>query len=273
MLVKVHPPIAAIGDVHGKADLLRTTLEGLVDLERLSGIPPVVYFLGDIVDRGPDSRGALDLVVKTIADRPGSRLLLGNHDDWLRRFLIDDLLDDEIAAWLDQGGGETLRSYGLSDRTAPHEARETILGAHPNHLQLLRTASILETVGRFAFAHAGVDPARPFDQQEREDCIWIRGPFHRHVGHLEKVVVHGHQPQKGGLPVVTENRISMDTGAVFTERLSTVLIEPDSGRLTFYQALGGGGFNEITARRLDRGLGTAMDIATARTRPSVPRPF
>ena len=255
--------IAAIGDIHGEAELLRTTLEGLADLERRNGVSPIIYFLGDIVDRGPDSCGALDLVIETIASRRGSRLLLGNHDDWLMQFLINDLPDDEIANWLDQGGAETLYSYGLRARALPDDARNAILAAHPAHLPLLRSASILEQAGRFAFAHAGVDPARRFDQQDREDCIWIRGPFHRHVGLLEKIVVHGHQPQKGGLPVVTENRISMDTGAVFTGRLSTVLIEPDSGVLKFYQALAGDGFKEIAAQPLDRGLGTAMDFATA----------
>ena len=254
------PPIAAIGDIHGEADLLRTTFKGLTALEQRSGIPSVVYFLGDIVDRGPDSCGALDLVIKTIADRPGSRLLLGNHDDWLMQFLNDDLSDDEIADWLEQGGAETLHSYGLRARAAPDDARKAILAARPDHLQLLKTASILEQVGRFAFVHAGVDPSRPLSRQDREDCIWIRGPFHRHVGYLEKIVVHGHQPQKHGLPVVTENRISMDTGAVFTGRLSTVLIEPESGRLKFFQASVGGGFNETRPRLFDRGLGTALDL-------------
>ncbi len=262
MAENLHPTIAAIGDIHGEADLLRTTLKGLAGLERRSGVSLLVYFLGDIVDRGPDSCLALDIVLETIAARPGSILFLGNHEDWLLRFLIGDLSDGDFANWLDQGGAETLQSYGLRGRQAPDEARAAILDAHPDHLRLLQSASIMETAGRFAFAHAGVDPARHFDRQDREDCLWIRGPFHRHVGYLEKIVVHGHQPQKGGLPVVTENRISMDTGAVFTGRLSTVLIEPDSGVLRFYQALVDGTFEQIAPQSLDRGLGTAIDVAS-----------
>ena len=253
--------IAAIGDIHGEADLLATTLRGLDDLERRTGHSLLVYFLGDIVDRGPHSRRALDLVIEAIAARPGSLLFLGNHDDWLLRFLENDLAMDDLAIWLEQGGAETLLSYGWNNRADPDAARDAILRAHPDHLRLLQDAHILETVGRFAFAHAGVDPDRAFDRQERQDCIWIRGPFHRHVGYLEKVVVHGHQPQKGGLPVVTENRISMDTGAVFTGRLSTVLIEPQSGALKFYQALVDGAFREIEAQALDRGLGTALNAS------------
>lgn len=255
--------IAAIGDVHGEADLLGTMLNGLREIERLSGQLFVVYFLGDIVDRGLDSCRALDLVFETIAERPGSRLLLGNHDDWLRRFLVADLTDGERRDWLAQGGAETLRSYGLRGRTGPAEAREAILAAHPRHLQLLNDASILETAGPFAFVHAGVDPTRPLDRQERQDCMWIREPFQRYVGHLEKIVVHGHQPLKGGLPVVTENRISMDTGAVLTGRLSAVLIQPETGSMEFYQARPGGVFLQIVPETLDRGLGTALDRAVA----------
>lgn len=247
--------IVAIGDVHGAADLLATMLAAL---DRTAPDWPI-YFLGDIVDRGPDSRGAMDLVVAALAARPGSKLLIGNHDDWLLRFLEDRLSPQEALHWLAQGGGETLRSYGVEPGADLAESRHRVLETRPAHLDLLADASVIETTGGFAFVHAGVDPARPFDRQDRHDCLWIRDPFLDHVGRLDHVVVHGHSPLKDGYPVVTENRISIDTAAVLNGALTAVLLDLAADTVRFVRTGQQPGVAPVAARRLDRGLGTVLD--------------
>ena len=247
--------IVAIGDVHGAADLLATMLAAL---DRAAPHWPI-YFLGDIVDRGPDSRGAMDLVVAALAARPGSKLLLGNHDDWLLRFMEDRLSAEEALHWLAQGGGETLRSYGVEPGADLAASRQHVLATRPAHLPLLASASLIETSGGFAFAHAGIDPARPVDGQDRHDCLWIREPFLGHVGLLDHVVVHGHSPLKDGYPVVTENRISIDTAAVLNGALTAVLIDLTADTMRFLRTGQHPGVAPVAARRLDRGLGTVLD--------------
>lgn len=255
------PPdlIAAIGDVHGRADLLETMLSGLEDTAEKRGHRLRIFLLGDIVDRGSENCRAMSLTVAALARHPGSRLFVGNHDDWLLRLLDADLDEAEFEHWLGQGGAQTLLSYGLRNTTNAAEARAVILENHPDHAQALREASIIETVGAFAFVHAGIDPERPIDNQSRHDCLWIRDPFQHHVGRLSHVIVHGHQPQKGGAPVATENRISMDTGAVVTDVLSAVVVDAHSERLDFLAARPHGRFGLIEPVRSDRGLGTVLD--------------
>ncbi|MCB8836946.1 metallophosphoesterase [Aurantimonas sp. VKM B-3413] len=251
------PPtkIAAIGDVHGEADLLRSLLDGLAALD--PAMP--IYFLGDIVDRGAESAQAFDIVAETLSRLPGSRLVLGNHDEWLLRFLSDDLEVDELFSWLGQGGAETLRSYGCDPDSTPATARAHIEATRPGHHKILADAPVLLVAGHFAFVHAGIDPQRAIGEQDRHDCVWIRAPFMNHVGQLSHVIVHGHTPQKKGLPVVTENRVSMDTGAVFTGSLSAVVVDLATDDLAFYRSKKHVPFEPIEPIRHDRGLGTVLD--------------
>lgn len=258
-----HPKaIVAIGDVHGESGLFRRFLDGVDRLAEARGIRPAIYILGDLVDRGEDSRGAMEIAARVLSERPGSKLLLGNHDEWLLRFLRNSLSLEEIFHWLDQGGAETLASYGfrLAD-TPPAEIRRAINKRWPDHLAMLTDASPIAFAGGFAFVHAGVDPARPLDRQAPHDCVWIRAPFMKHVGCLSHVVLHGHTPQKSGLPTVTENRLSLDTGAVFTGHLSGAWVDVDAGTIACLRVSHDADLHPVQPRRLDRGLGTAMDAA------------
>jgi len=251
--------IVAIGDVHGEAELLRRLLHGLDALAGEVESATPVYFLGDIVDRGPQSRQALDIVEETLARRPGSRMLLGNHDEWFLHFLQGDLDAGGLDLWLHQGGAETLLSYGCQAYSRVGEMRRHIDETRPSHRRILSEASMILIEEGFAFVHAGVDPVRPVDGQDRQDCVWIRDPFLNHVSRLSHTIVHGHTPQENGLPVVTENRVSMDTGAVFTGILSAVVVDVVSGDLRFYRTTADCDIERIDPSRLDRGLGTVLD--------------
>lgn len=249
--------IVAIADTHGESRLLARLLQSLGEVGKARDA--AIYLLGDLVDRGPDSRGCLDIAARILRDRPASKVFLGNHDEWFLRFLEGELLGDEAMNWLAQGGSETIASYGLDADGDPSTIRQALIAAAPDHRTLLRGAEAIGLVGDFAFVHAGVDPSRPLDAQDRHDCVWIRAPFMRHEGPLSHVVVHGHTPQKGRRPTVTENRISIDTGACFVGTMTAAVIDRDASTIDFYAVDRGGVFSEVAAHRLDRGFGTVLD--------------
>jgi len=248
--------IYAIGDVHGRADLLASILRFVEAETRESDRRVAVVLLGDLVDRGPASADVLDLAIGALARWPDSRLCLGNHDDWMRRFLSGDpSLIDDAETWLAQGGAETLESYGTGhERLA--DVRTAILRDRPGHLTLLDTASLLVTWHDFVFVHAGIAPGVPLDRQQVEDALWIRRPFHDHVGPLGAVVVHGHTIQKPPRPHVTENRISLDTGAVFRSVLTMVELDAPSATMRFFATGKRGEVEAVLPVHVDRGLGT-----------------
>lgn len=249
----------AIGDVHGRADLLELLLAFIEDDAKTAGRNLAIMMLGDLVDRGPDSCRVLDMVVALLARWPASRFCLGNHDSFFLSFL-DETSDfpDIVDSWLSQGGDATLRSYGLTSGTLP-AFRELIFAEHPEHVAALRKASLLEVNGPFAFVHAGVRPDLPLTAQMRDDLLWIRAPFLRHVGPLERIVVHGHSPQKPPRPHVSENRISLDTGAFFSGALSALRYDGLSNSLSFVATDWRGRVSEVDPVRVDRGFGTALD--------------
>lgn len=254
--------IYAIGDVHGRADLLGVMLDFVARDAAADGAEPKVMFLGDIVDRGPDSRGALELVTETLERWPRSRLLLGNHDRWFLDYLQGDRSMTRL--WLPQGGAETLRSY-LAPGDLLGEADAMIRREFPEHVGVLETASLIEIDGPFAFVHAGVDPSRPIEAQAERDCLWIREPFLDHVGKLSHVVVHGHTPLDPPRPEVTENRISLDTGAWFSEVLTAMVADQESGSLSFHATNRDGAVEPVEPVRLDRGYGCALDALVSRS--------
>lgn len=224
--------VFAIGDVHGRADLLRATF-ARID-ERVGASPErrnIEVLLGDYVDRGPDSRGVLEQVIERGARRE-VRALAGNHELMMLAALADPA---QLAPWLRNGGTPTLLSYGIgvdgglsqeaSARTIG-SARERIPAAHLAFLGGLRSSF---SSGDYFFAHAGVRPGRPLPQQDPQDLAWIREPFLTFTGSFGAVVVHGHTPVER--PDVRPNRINIDTGAYATGRLTCLVLEDD--RLDF----------------------------------------
>ncbi|EAU42897.1 serine/threonine protein phosphatase [Fulvimarina pelagi HTCC2506] len=251
--------IIAISDIHGMSGHFDRLVSSLDEIEELEDA--AFYILGDMVDRGPDSRGVVNRVIALMDRRKGSLTFIGNHDMWFLRFLRDELDPYEIDMWLTQGGKETLESYGASLAETLASARRLVIEAAPGHCAMLEAAESIALIGDFAFVHAGVDPLRPLDRQSREDCAWIRSPFMRHEGRLSHVVVHGHTPQKGKRPTITENRISIDTGAVYGGLLTAAIIDREHRRLDFV-ATDGGSIARSDPHRLDRGFGTALEDFT-----------
>ncbi|MEX2642583.1 MAG: metallophosphoesterase family protein [Acetobacterales bacterium] len=216
--------IYAVGDVHGRADLLRRLLDMIAeDAAAHADRACVLVYIGDYVDRGPRSRETIDLV---LADDPAGMetvALMGNHEE----LMLDALGGDRSAAttWLTNGGDATLSSYGIAAvGNVPKEARDRIPAAH---MRFLRNLRLTHREGDYLFVHAGVRPGVPLDEQRSSDLLWIREPFLGSKADHGAIVVHGHTPLHA--PEEKSNRIGIDTGAFATGMLSCLVLD-GSGR-------------------------------------------
>ncbi len=215
-------PVYVIGDVHGRDDLLEAML---VAIEADAAALPQIVFLGDIVDRGPDSRRAMELVLQTLDKWPDSRLILGNHEDYFLRFVSEsETRDTTFQNWLYNGAAETFRSYGIDPALPPDRAAALLQERFGAHIAMLRNAEFLIEHGAFAFVHAGIDPVIELKRQDPNTTRWIRGDFLRFEGPLPKTIVHGHTQTRSGRPEIHGNRIGIDTGAYRTGRLTCVVV-------------------------------------------------
>lgn len=220
--------VYAIGDVHGCRAALRE-MHGRVreDLARHPHPAPLVVHVGDYVDRGPDSRGVLeDLIRWDLA--PVERVcLLGNHDELMLRFFADPWGVWSADHWVSgsMGGAATLASYGVDPTGENLRAlhAEAVRAVPAAHLAFLAGLPRLHRVGRYAFVHAGIRPGVPLDRQDPEDLVWIRDPFLRDRRDHGAVIVHGHTPVRA--VEVRPNRIDIDTGCVFGRHLTGLVLE------------------------------------------------
>jgi serine/threonine protein phosphatase 1 len=222
----------AVGDIHGGLDLLEAMLRLIAEdaRERDSARQKTLVFLGDYVDRGPDSRGVVERLMREALAGFDAHFLKGNHEAILLDFLEEPRRLDH---WLMNGGDATMRSYGvdverLARLGAPAEIwRNAFADALPDsHLRFFRRLKLSVSFGDYLFVHAGVRPGVPLDAQSEADLVWIRAPFLEHGGAFGKIVVHGHTP--GRDPVKRPNRIGIDTGAVFTGRLTALRLQDGS---------------------------------------------
>ena len=217
----------AIGDIHGRQDLLSQLMELITtDISKADTGPHIhLVFLGDYIDRGPDSRGVLDDLI-AYSHYPGwtAHFLRGNHEEGLLNLLRSP---SEGAWWYGQGGETTLESYGLGlDPDFPNfqSLRDQLLAAMPrDHLEFLINLEPMVVLGDYAFVHAGVRPGVPLNAQSERDLLWIREPFLSAPDPgVDKIVVHGHTPIAE--VEISSRRIGIDTGAWSTGRLSAVRI-------------------------------------------------
>ncbi|MHC2791210.1 serine/threonine protein phosphatase 1 [Mesorhizobium jarvisii] len=243
----------AIGDVHGRADLLAPLLDAIGREAGASGREPRVLFLGDIVDRGPSSRQALDLVCHTLERWPRSRVIRGNHDAYFLDFMTSDAVDEvRFTKWLLRlGGYETLESYGLLAEGNISDIASAFRANFARHVEALRKSVPIIVDDRLAYVHAGVDPNRPITEQDPKDMMMIREPFLQYPGELSHIVVHGHTPTSNFLPEKERCRIAIDTGAYATGRLTCLVVSADERILHFLFAIGAAGDVEITREEAD----------------------
>ncbi|SIO35144.1 serine/threonine protein phosphatase 1 [Bradyrhizobium erythrophlei] len=218
--------IYAISDIHGCAHLLEQML-GVIDADVAHSRPrhAIEVYLGDYIDRGPDSRATLDLLIRR--SRRGNMVFLkGNHEAFLGAVFRDP---SRIADWFQFGGRQTLMSYGLSPSLHPDDeeqrelVREFAAALPPRHLDFLQRLRLTFTCGDFFFVHAGVRPGIALSKQQEADLLWIREKFLHSQKNFGKYVVHGHTPVR--CAEVLSNRANIDTGAYATGNLTLLSIQ------------------------------------------------
>ena len=238
--------IYAVGDIHGRRDLFEALVCGIDQDDAASpAASTTVILLGDLVDRGADSAGVLALA-RDWQQRRRVRILAGNHEEM---FLRSFHSLETFRHFLRHGGRETVLSYGI-DRTEfakadLEEAQQMMRAAVPaEDVAFIETFEDMIAVGDYLFVHAGIDPAKPVEEQENHDLRWIREPFLSYPESFGRVVVHGHTICEA--PEDCGNRIGIDTGAFMSGRLTAIALEGTQRR--YLEAVEGeGGVIETTA--------------------------
>ncbi|WP_441234156.1 metallophosphoesterase family protein [Bradyrhizobium sp. 930_D9_N1_4] len=218
--------VYALSDIHGCSDLLKTMFSVIDrDLMTIGRRRALHVFLGDYIDRGPDSSGTIDLLIDR-ARRHESIFLKGNHEE----FLFEVLRNPEMLQnWRQYGGLQTLGSYGIQASLNPnaeeqkeliHRLAMTIPMHHRMFFERLRTSFVC---GDFFFVHAGIKPGLPLARQREEDLLWIRDEFLLSEKMHEKYIVHGHTPVREA--DIRPNRANIDTGAYATGNLTLLTIQ------------------------------------------------
>ncbi|WP_165814665.1 metallophosphoesterase family protein [Labrenzia sp. 011] len=216
--------VYAIGDIHGMAGLLRNLLERIEAHAIQRQAVPQLVFLGDLVDRGHENVAVLDTVCDCLDRYEGSRLILGNHDEYFLKFLDGTLDAESRGNWHTYGGLETLRSYGVDPDDDEKTAAARVRERYPHHYRLLLEAVPCVDLDRFFLVHAGVRPGVPLNAQAPQDLRWIREPFLSSEASFGKTVVHGHTITKSGRPEVFPNRVAIDTGAYASGHLTAAVL-------------------------------------------------
>ena len=223
----------AIGDVHGRLDLLAAMhVQIAAETMRDRTADWRIVHLGDYVDRGPDSKGVIDFLIAVSRRDPRNVMLAGNHDIGFLEFLDHP---DPDGLFMRYGGVQTAQSYGV-DLTANRGGvlawatnglrsnhAELVQAVPQSHVELLGSLAFSASFGDFFFCHAGIRPGIALEKQDSQDLIWIRDVFHNHAGLHPKVIVHGHTPQPQA--EVKPNRVNVDTLAYQSGRLTALVVE------------------------------------------------
>lgn len=221
--------IYAIGDVHGHLSLLESMHKKITaDLNSAPIANYKIVFIGDYIDRGPDSAGCVQFLIELMSQDDNVVCLKGNHEQRLEDFIANPI--DKAHSFFTFGGTESVMSYGV-DMQSFSQTDENVLAAHAQleqnlsaeHKQFYATRPRSVAFGDYLFAHAGVRPGISLKEQSDEDLINIRHEFLSHTGLYEKVVVHGHTPAH---PMeIFPNRVNVDTWAYDTGVLSCLVLE------------------------------------------------
>lgn len=224
--------VYAVGDVHGRADLLNRLLDQIHEDVSRGGFEgrPIIIFLGDYIDRGFQSKDVIDVLLGEKLSLFETYFLKGNHEAAMIQFLRDPSIGPR---WAEFGGAETLVSYGVRPPRMRTSMDEWALASQqlndvlpPEHLSFLTSLDLSVRIGDYVFVHAGVRPGVPLDEQSEYDMLWIRDEFLSDGRALGAVIVHGHTPATK--PHKDSRRVGIDTGAYLSGKLTAARFEHDA---------------------------------------------
>ncbi len=206
--------IFIVGDIHGCLDPLKRMMDKIKWRPEEDGL----IFLGDYIDRGVDSKGVVDYIIEISNSSPHVQCLMGNHEN----ILLDFLSSGDPRLLLLNGGMTTLESYQAEERGE----MEALIP--PEHVAFFENLFLYIELDDYYVVHAGFRPGVDIENQSSEDLIWIREPFIFSDHNFGKKVIFGHTPLAE--PLVMDNKIGLDTGAVYGNKLTCLEIP----RMKFY---------------------------------------
>jgi serine/threonine protein phosphatase 1 len=222
--------VYAVGDIHGRADLLFDVMQRIDQDTYQRPIPHAIeVYLGDYIDRGPDSKAVIELLAHRLVRR-SAICLRGNHESILENVLNGAPTRSELFHWMRLGGADTLASYGITVPAPlpdPAELQQAFRAMVPRtHTLLLECLRDTFSCGDYLFVHAGIKPGRAISDQTQDDLLWIRDEFLDSDADHGQIVVHGHTPVQH--LDIRSNRINIDTGAVWTGSLTCIALQASS---------------------------------------------
>lgn len=209
------PRVFAFGDIHGCNEELRLVLDTLTSQHGACKDDQFV-FIGDYIDRGPDSKGVIDTLINWKKSHPKTVFLRGNHEDMLLDFL--GMGGSSGMVYLGNGGAEFFKSYGIEPNGSLSEVAKSL---PQEHLSFLTSLELGVSIAEFLFVHAGIRPEVPLEDQNSHDLMWIRGEFIPNEHNLGKTVVFGHTPF-ADVFLHMPFKVGIDTGLVYGNLLSAV---------------------------------------------------
>lgn len=219
--------VYAVGDIHGRLDLLTQLMDKITTHAKNRGATRTyLVFLGDYIDRGPDTKGVIDFLSSGLPAGFETIFLKGNHEQLMSGFLDQP---EHGLSWAMNGGIQTILSYGVPlatetpDVTRLRSIREQLVDGLPDaHTNFLENLNLSVEIGDYFFTHAGIRPGVACDEQVENDLLWIRDDFLLSKSEHEKIIVHGHTPTKD--VQLRKNRIGIDTGAFATNILTALAL-------------------------------------------------
>ena len=240
-----------IGDIHGCYNQLQMLHQFIQNDSQQREAPASIIFLGDLIDRGPNNKEAVGLVLEMMNEFKDSTLILGNHDEiFLKQITAQRTNILDLSHWVfNLGGHQTLVSYDdrHNDSTDEYDfnyANEdecqyvfnVIKAQYRPHLDLIKNARYYKQIGGFVFVHAGIVRDIPMKEQNEFELVWIREGFLDDKSVDGRLVIHGHTPILSGIPEVLPNRVGIDTCAFYTDVLTCMVLDPAKREMSFYQA-------------------------------------
>jgi len=232
--------IFAIGDIHGCLKQLISLQKKILNSKNFNKDNDLFIYIGDYIDRGPNSKDVINQILKLQKDNIKSIFLMGNHEQIMIDFLFNKI--NNLEYWLQLGADQTFKSYdieitefikdGFGDIIIDKLRNVFLNKLNEEHIYFFKNLKLSYTARDYFFVHAGINPEKPLEKQDKMDLLWSRSDkFLDKNLKFEKIIVHGHTPENE--IVNYPNRINIDTGCFFSGKLSCVHLNDHNNKREF----------------------------------------
>ena len=232
--------IFAIGDIHGCLKQLTSLLDKIFNHFGFNKKNDLLVYLGDYIDRGPNSKNVINHILKLQKEKVKSIFLMGNHEQIMIDFIFNKI--NNLRYWLNLGADQTFKSYkievdefikdGFGDDKIERLRNVLLNELSIEHIHFLKNLRLSYSIGKYLFVHAGINPEKTLKDQDKMDLLWSRSDqFFDKNFKFEKIIIHGHTPDKNIINF--PYRISVDTGCFFSGKLSCVCLNDNNTERKF----------------------------------------